>query len=703
MIVSLYRRSRMESPAMPDLLCIYVLWHPQSDACGAYAEAISRHFDGLGMERDGVQYRIPVRLRSVGWDGSVALPRAIELDRAQHNAIVFLHDELTQIDSNVWDPYLDGMLAERSARGARDCIISFQMSAGASPLPSLAGRNINSARQYRWETMLPDQPGRTNRLLLHMLYCLRAHFRAIDGITTPEPLFVSHAKMDGDGTARAIIDHLNDTGQDVPLHTFYDAKELLPGEDFQRRFEREITQGTLLAIVSDLYDTRPWCIYELTTAKRARRPIVLADVGRVRTSRSYPYGANLPRVRLGAVDAGMIEALLVETLSEGLRCDLFMREAKALLKARGLTGHALPRPPELFDLVDADDLPAILVYPEPPVGNIEQEILERALRQRGGGRTLVTLGRLALDEPVNTEPVALELSNMTVALSIGNAADMARLGYPQREVDRALFSICGSLVRAGARLAYGGNLDPAGYTFKIFHFLAKAYAVRRQVPPFIHFVPASELRQTRLEELTIALREGSGIVEMRAVAADGTTCMVFALQGQATVRRADGGILKLANQGELEAWAMGLAGGTDAAALTAMRALVSKECPVRIVMGGRTGVLDLAGDRYAGTMPGVAEETLMTLQAGHLPVVLGAFGGAGRDIAIALDLLPETARVPRGKQAESYAPALQQIAELRDRLPAELLPMLRSLAEMDQSELIGHRIAALCAAIPPLV
>jgi len=684
---------------MLDLLCIYVLWHPQSDACGAYAEAISRHFDGLGMERDGVQYRIPVRLRSAEWEKPGAPPRAIALDQAQHNAIVFLHDELTQIDSRVWNPYLDGILTARSARGVeKDCIIPFQMSADASPLPSLADRNIDFARLYRWKVP-PDQAGRTNRLLLHVLYCLRAHFRALDGNTTPEPLFVSNAKMDGDDTARAIIDHLNDTGQDVPLHTFYDAKELLPGEDFQKRFESEITKGTLLAIVSDLYDTRPWCIYELTTAKRARRPIVLADVGKVRTSRSYPYGANLPRVRLGSVDAGMIEALLVEALSEGLRCDLFMREAKALLKSRGLDGDALPRPPELFDLVDTVQLPGTLVYPEPPVGDMEQEILDKALSQRGGGRTLVTLGRLAL-EPVNTEPGPP--TNMTVALSIGSAADMARLGYPQREVDRALFSICGALVRAGARLAYGGNLDPAGYTFKIFRFLAKAYAVRRPVPPFIHFVPASELRQARVEELAKALQEGSGIVEMRAVAADGTTCVVFTLQGQAAVRPADGGILKLASQGDLEVWAAGLpAGGTDAAVLTAMRELVSKLCPVRIVMGGKTGVLDLAGDRYAGTMPGVAEETLLTLRHGHLPIVLGAFGGAGRDIAIALDLLAETAHVPRGAQAASYAPALQQIAELRDQLPAKLLPALRSLAEMDQSELIGHRIAALCAAMAP--
>ena len=88
-------------------------------------------------------------------------------------------------------------------------------------------------------------------------------------------------------------------------------------------------------------------MFELTEAKRRRRPIVLADVGRVRTSRTYPYGANVPRVRFVPSDRAAIEALLVEVISEGLRCDLFTRLAEKTLAARGRKGIALPRPPEI--------------------------------------------------------------------------------------------------------------------------------------------------------------------------------------------------------------------------------------------------------------------------------------------------------------------------------------------------------------------
>ena len=36
-----------------------------------------------------------------------------------------------------------------------------------------------------------------------------------------------------------------------------------------------------------------------------------------------------------------------------------------------------------------------------------------------------------------------------VALSISDAPDRAKLGFPKREVDRVLFSLCTALIREG--------------------------------------------------------------------------------------------------------------------------------------------------------------------------------------------------------------------------------------------------------------
>jgi hypothetical protein len=104
-----------------------------------------------------------------------------------------------------------------------------------------------------------------------------------------------------------------------------------------------------------------------------------------------------------------------------------------------------------------------------------------------------------------------ELEGRIVAISIGDAPDRARLGFPQREVDRALLSTCTELVRAGAEIAYAGHLNPDGYTFKIFRHLAGAYAGSRETP-FRHFVPEPVARGTRYADLLAVLNEGRGVV-----------------------------------------------------------------------------------------------------------------------------------------------------------------------------------------------
>jgi len=382
---------------MKDLLRIYVLWHPESAFGRAAASDIAKHFDGLGMERDGVAYRVPVRFRSEAWDpssGSEA-PAEIPWEDAEHNAIVLLHDELTGRDEATWDDYVRATRQAMRARNNVDVYIPFQCAEAVRTLPS--DGTTQYARQYRWFTRLPDDEARTKRLLLHILQRVRTHLRQLSAPAAGrEPLFVSHAKADGDETAWSIINHVNSKDQDVPLDTFYDAKELMPGEDYQQRFIDEIENGTLLAIVSDLYDSRPWCVFELTEAKRKRRPIVLADVSRLRTTRTYPYGANLPRVRYSASGRAAIESLLVDVLSEGLRCDLFMRQAAQRLTDQQQEGLTLPRPPELFDLLQrsTDELGTVVVYPDPPIPTVEREIIDNALKRVAPNTEIKTLGEL---------------------------------------------------------------------------------------------------------------------------------------------------------------------------------------------------------------------------------------------------------------------------------------------------------------------
>lgn len=375
-----------------DLLRIHVAFDEGSADGARIAERISRHFDGIGMERDGVAHRVPVRFSNVPWDASSPLPKSIDLQQAMHNAVILLHDDDMDDHRAAWDGWTSNLRMRMAARGATDVYIPFGSPTGGKPLPGDAAARVQYAYRKRWLRMADDE-ARDQRLLLLLLLKVRSHLREVAGGAGKEPLFVSHAKADGDDTAKAIVDFVNDSSDGVPLETFYDATELMPGDNFEDRFKSEIGRGTLLAIVSDVYDSRPWCVFELTEAKRSRRPIVLADIGGGRTSRTYPYGANLPRVRVKpeAGTTGWIEPLLVETMSEGLRCDLFERQAAIASPGDTLV---LPRPPELFDVVHRDALPARIVYPDPPLGEIEDALVRKALASVAPRTELMTLGEI---------------------------------------------------------------------------------------------------------------------------------------------------------------------------------------------------------------------------------------------------------------------------------------------------------------------
>ena len=62
-----------------------------------------------------------------------------------------------------------------------------------------------------------------------------------------------------------------------------------------------------------------------------------------------------------------------------------------------------------------------------------------------------------------------------------------------------------------------------------------------------------------------------------------------------------------------------------------MRTTMRGDIQARIVLGGRV-------EGYKGAMPGIAEETSLSLEKGQPVFLLGGFGGCARDIAETLGL-----------------------------------------------------------------
>lgn len=282
------------------------------------------------------------------------------------------------------------------------------------------------------------------------------------------------------------------------------------------------------------------------------------------------------------------------------------------------------------------------------------------------------------------------LDGRLVAISVSDAHDRARLGFPQREIDRALLSTCTALVRAGAEIGYAGNLDPDGYTYKIFRHLAGAYAGSRDTP-FHHFIPEPVARGTRFEDLQAILDEGRSVVRTSIARGD---MLIAARPGGNGIRLGE----EVVSDGpQLAAWFASVPNRPSTEGFSAARRMVSERADARVIMGGKMGVISEPADTYAGAMPGIVEEAIGTLEAGKPLVVLGAFGGAARDIAIALGLMEAHLRVPRGEQHPTYSPSISRVAGRGDRIPGGLRDLLAMIADDDRAEQNGFRVAAVIA------
>jgi hypothetical protein len=357
---------------------ITVVWHPDDPDAKELALGISKAFNVVGTARDGVGQRVPVYFRSVPLDPEGGPPRPLTRRASHLDALVVINSAPLQIQTEIFAPYL---AAAREALGDNALYLDLWLS---PQRVNWAGANFQAIRWREWTGLSHD--AKFARLLLAIAHAIRCRLRQTVIASRRETIFISHAKFDGDENAKKIVTYVRSPDNDIQLDTFYDAKELVGGEDFAAVFENEIAEGAVLALCTDEYDMRPWCNREILWAKRHRRPIILCDLRSRRVARTFPYGANVPLVRLASIDPANIEALMLEIVLEGLRCDIFVAEVAERVDNGAV---AFPRPPELVDLVFQNATAGDIIYPDPPLPNHEVDLLQGFL----GGRKVLTLGQ----------------------------------------------------------------------------------------------------------------------------------------------------------------------------------------------------------------------------------------------------------------------------------------------------------------------
>lgn len=214
------------------------------------------------------------------------------------------------------------------------------------------------------------------------------------------------------------------------------------------------------------------------------------------------------------------------------------------------------------------------------------------------------------------------LSGVCLGISVSESADLSRLGLLESHFRLALAEIARCVLVSGGDLAYGGHLDPKGYTAFMIHELER-YSRRNR--PLRICLSWSEHRKLALTRLS---------AEEQALGLYGS---IVYLDPEGNETKADN------DRGEDPPAALNV--DTAARSLTALRRYMAAHTQGRVFLGGKR-------EGFQGEMPGLLEEAIISLEQGQ-PIYLAAgLGGVTYDIARALcvndgEWLPEATNVPK--------------------------------------------------------
>ncbi len=217
------------------------------------------------------------------------------------------------------------------------------------------------------------------------------------------------------------------------------------------------------------------------------------------------------------------------------------------------------------------------------------------------------------------------LAGVRLGISVSDSPDLDRLGFTEAHFRLALGEIARLVLVGGGTLAYGGHLDPDGYTMFLADELQR-YG-RRRDRPLLVCLAWPEHRRMALSSLNARRRALGLLGEIVCLGADGRT--------------ADPAVGRGENPAPVD--------DPDARgrALTALRRFMRGRTQARVILGGRR-------HGFQGRLPGLLEEALIALEPPEpQPLFLAAgFGGVTADIARAIDpdamtWLPADASAPQ--------------------------------------------------------
>ena len=156
---------------------------------------------------------------------------------------------------------------------------------------------------------------------------------------------------------------------DTKLNSFFDVHDILDGYKFGDQITTKIGSCSLLILFTDTYSSREWCRKEALIAKDKHIPIVAVFMLDGNVDRVFPYIGNVPSTVFDGDWRKVINLLLRTMLDQSV-------EAVMLEEDCDENTEFLPYPPEAYNMSLLKDETRKLLYPEPPLGNEELDVLK---------------------------------------------------------------------------------------------------------------------------------------------------------------------------------------------------------------------------------------------------------------------------------------------------------------------------------------
>lgn len=370
-------------------LSVYIIWHPDYLAGQHIADLF---YSTLCRDSSKPLIRslgIPVYFRSTKLSGH-NYPKEIDFKESEYTAVVLLISDEFIIDG-AYESYLDLIIdtcqSEPSKRRIYPVALSqnaYHISSKLTPINFIRILNRDKTGSCKeTEIVLFKQ---IKSAVLHELCRLLLNMKkATDEknlftVSPPVKLFISHSKHD-DSKLDAIKfrDYINSQTQ---LKTFFDANDIAFGSNFGEviRNAAKEKDSALIVFQSDSYADREWCRIEIIEAKLCGCPIVIVNAIQNGEQRVFPYLGNYPSIRYKDNFIEIIDLTLKQVLHNRYTSKL-IDSLTDLYKIKAT--RILSTSPELFNFIqlkkelkDEENF-GLVIYPDPPLGSEEMEILNQ--------------------------------------------------------------------------------------------------------------------------------------------------------------------------------------------------------------------------------------------------------------------------------------------------------------------------------------